>query len=106
ARSVAVLEDGVHHRGRGRRARRAGARVDVRALPAVPAVVGALLAEVDLLPRLLADVVDEEPRAQGRGVHGEAERVPEPPRERLLAADAGGRVAVLAARGARAHERV
>ena len=57
------------------------------ALLAVPAVVGARLAGVDLLARALADVVDEEARVPvGVRVDREAERVAQAPGAGLLAA--------------------
>ena len=78
-----------------------GGRVG-RAVPLahVPAVVGAGLAVVDLLPRVLAHVVDEEAGAGGVRVEGEPERVAQPPGEGLLAdrprRAAAGRVAARA----------
>ena len=56
------------------------------ALAHVPAVVGARMPVVDLLPRALPDVVDEEARGRCVGVEGDAERVAQAPGERLLAA--------------------
>src|SRR5262249_32263137 len=48
------------------------------------AVVESDAAEVDLLVRALADVVDEEPVGPGVGIEGEAERVAQTPRVQLL----------------------
>jgi hypothetical protein len=75
--------------------------------PAVPAVVGARLDEVDLLPGRLTNVVDEDAGVRGVGVGGETERVAEPPGEGLLALVARDSAAGdVAARRARALEGV
>ncbi len=104
AGAVVVLVDRVDHVWR-RGATLAAGAVGVRGLLAVPAVVGAALALVDLFPRVLADVVDEELAAARP--EGEAERVAQPPGERLLADIRGGGAAVgIAARSARALKRV
>ncbi len=101
-----VVVDGVGH-PRGRRP--AVRRRAVRAVPLahVPAVVGAGLGEVDLLPRVLPDVVDEEPRPAVVGVERDAEGIAEAPRKRLAALVPRGRAARRpAVRGAGARERI
>ena len=64
-------------------------RVVVVALAEVPGVVGPCLALVDFFPAASADVVDEEARARGVRVEGEAEGVPQARSESLLALLAG-----------------
>ena len=76
---MAVLVDG-RRVGRGGAVHRARAgRVVVGALAEVPGVVRPGPALVDLLPTVLADVVDEEARARGVRVEGEAEGVASSP---------------------------
>src|SRR5687768_13006180 len=82
--------NGVRRPGRcsaavGRRA------ADAWALADVPAVVRSGLCLVDLLPRVLPDVVDEEARPARIRVEAEPERVAQAPGERLAAPEPGRR---------------
>ena len=103
---MAVGVDRVCHAGR-RRAAIGGRPGRAEALTRVPAVVGAGLPEVDLLPGDLAHVVDEEASRRRVRVDREPERVAQAPGKRLLAAVAGGGAARhVAARRAGALPRV
>ena len=85
---VAVGVDRIRHPGRRRATVRRGAR-RAEPLPHVPAVVRAGLAQVDLLPGDLPDVVDEEAGRGRVGVDREPERIAQAPGEGLLAARPG-----------------
>lgn len=80
---VRVGVDGVAQAGRGPAV--GGRSVGAGSLAQVPAVVGAGLEIVDLLPLVLADVVDEDPCVCGVRVGGHAERVAQPAGVGLLA---------------------
>ena len=99
-----VVVDRVGHADRSRPA--VGGRPGgAMALPHVPAVVRSGLREIDLLPRVLAHVVDEEPRPGGIRVEADPERIAQPPRERLPALEPRGRAAGRpAVRGAGAQD--
>src|SRR6185312_309900 len=105
-RVVLILEDRVYHVRRSGGAG-AGRVVGVTPFAAVPTVVGARLGDVDLLPGVLAHVVDEDARAGVVGIGGDAEGIAEPPGEGLLTLIARrGAAGDVAARRARSLEGV
>src|SRR5262249_27463977 len=76
----------------------------MRSLATVPAVIGALLPEIDLLPGILADIVDIE--LARAGLEGESPWVTQPPRKRLLAFLGRRAAGGVAPPAAHTHERV
>ncbi len=76
-------------------------------LTQIPTVVRSRLSEVDLFPRVLADVVDIEARSRGVRIEREPERVAQSPGVRFLAPLAGvGTPGLVAARAVPALKRI
>src|SRR6187549_674022 len=96
-----VFEDRSDH-SRGRRIAWTVRIVDTGALATVPTVIDAWLPIVDFLALVLSYIVDEETHTGVVRIHGETERIAQPPRIRFLTVIAGGRPAVgVAASGLR-----
>ncbi len=70
---------------RGWRTTIARRAVNTQAFPYVPAIVRARLSEIDLLPQILSDIVDEKAGAGTVGIERHAERIAQAPGKRFLA---------------------
>src|SRR5215213_7342189 len=98
-----IFIDRINHISWSRAAFTAGV-IWVSRLAAIPAVVGALLANINLLPRILADIIDI--KLACTRLERETERVAQAPGKRLLAFLCGGAPSSVTARAVSTNERV